>query len=81
MRLRLIMGEAGSGKSERMREEYLRLSTDAARQRVILIVPEQITLLEQKKLIAAHPGRGLLGVWLTECCLSRGSGIWSSWMK
>lgn len=61
MRLRLIMGEAGSGKSERMREEYLRLSTDAARQRVILIVPEQITLLEQKKLIAAHPGRGLLG--------------------
>lgn len=60
MQLRLILGEAGSGKSEKMRGEYLEQALRGT-QRVILIVPEQITLMEQKKLITSHPGRGLLG--------------------
>ena len=57
MLLRLILGEAGSGKSHRIREEFLK-NTE---KRPILIVPEQITLLEQKRLVSEQAGRGLLG--------------------
>ena len=42
MLLRFILGEAGSGKSYRIREEFLQ----NIEKRPILIVPEQITLLE-----------------------------------
>lgn len=57
MLLRLILGEAGSGKSHRIRQEFLK-NVD---KRPILIVPEQITLLEQKRLIAEGEGKGLMG--------------------
>ena len=57
MLLRFILGEAGSGKSYRIREEFLQ----NIEKRPILIVPEQITLLEQKRLVSEQAGRGLLG--------------------
>jgi len=59
--LRLILGEAGSGKTSRIHEEFLERAKRPLEERTILIVPEQITLLEQKRLIEELPARGLMG--------------------
>ena len=55
MQLRLILGEAGSGKSEKMRGEYLEQALRGT-QRVILIVPEQIKMCIRD---SKSPGRPL----------------------
>ena len=61
MLLKLLIGEAGSGKTTQIHKAFLQRAMESVSQRTILIVPEQITLLEQKRLIADHPGKGLMG--------------------
>ncbi|MBQ5959157.1 MAG: PD-(D/E)XK nuclease family protein [Firmicutes bacterium] len=55
--LKLYIGEEGSGRSSRIHEEFRQ---ESSVRRTVLIVPEQITFNEQKKLILPQAGRGIL---------------------
>ena len=61
MLLRLLMGEVGSGKTYWIHRKILSDAQGLPQERNILIVPEQITLSEQKTLIQEHSGHGLIG--------------------
>lgn len=61
MLLRLLMGEVGSGKTHWIHRKILSDGQGLPQERNILIVPEQVTLSEQKTLIQEHPGHGLIG--------------------
>ena len=60
--MKLIIGPAASGKTTRIFREIRQAMENAPREKVIYIVPEQVTMKVQKQLTAAVPGHSLMGV-------------------
>lgn len=60
--MKLIVGPAASGKTTRIFREITAASQHSPREKVIYIVPEQVTMKVQKQLIAAVPGHSLMGI-------------------
>ncbi|MBO4887779.1 MAG: PD-(D/E)XK nuclease family protein [Firmicutes bacterium] len=60
--MKLMIGPAASGKTTRIFRDIASASQNAPREKVIYIVPEQVTMKVQKQLILAVPGHSLMGV-------------------
>jgi ATP-dependent helicase/nuclease subunit B len=62
MALQLILGGAGSGKSEYLYQDIIQKSIKYPENNYIIIVPEQYTMETQKKLVRSHPRKGILNI-------------------
>ncbi|MCR4740142.1 MAG: PD-(D/E)XK nuclease family protein [Lachnospiraceae bacterium] len=62
MGLRLILGNAGSGKSRRLFEHIIEESIKNPDKNYIIVVPEQFTLQTQKDIVRLHPRHGILNI-------------------
>ena len=62
MSLQLILGGSGTGKSERLYEMVIERSLAQPDADIILLVPEQYTMLTQRHLVQKHPRRSVLNV-------------------
>ena len=62
MRLQMIAGGSGAGKSYTVYQELIGMSMAHPEQTFLVIVPEQFTMQTQKDLVQMHPRRGLLNL-------------------
>ena len=61
MALELILGPAAGGKTTKIEQEICRIAQTDAQQPVIYIVPEQITLKVQQRILQQMQGKSMLG--------------------
>ena len=62
MDFQIIAGPAQSGKTTHLMQEIIHTTLCEPDQRIILIVPEQSSLMAQQELLDAHPNHGILSV-------------------
>lgn len=62
MSLQLILGGSGTGKSERLYDMVIERSLAQPEADIILLVPEQYTMLTQRHLVQRHPNHSVLNV-------------------
>ena len=62
MSLQMIIGGAGTRRSEVMYQKLIEESLAAPEQRFYLVVPEQYTMQTQMKMAELHPGHGVMNV-------------------
>ena len=62
MGLTLITGGSGAGKTEYTYREIIERSIKEPQRQFFIIVPEQSTMQEQKKLIRMHPSHGTMNI-------------------
>ena len=62
MSLKLILGSAGSGKTEAVLGELIDESLRRPDKMFIVVVPEQVTMQTQERLTAMHPGGTILNI-------------------
>nr|MCR4923460.1 hypothetical protein [Lachnospiraceae bacterium] len=62
MGLKLILGNAGSGKSHRLFQHIIDESIKNPDRNYIIVVPEQFTLQTQKDIVRLHPKHGILNI-------------------
>ena len=62
MSLKLILGSAGSGKTEAVLGEVIDESLRRPDKMFIVVVPEQVTMQTQERLTAMHPGGTILNI-------------------
>ncbi|MCR5106749.1 MAG: hypothetical protein K6B28_01155, partial [Lachnospiraceae bacterium] len=62
MSLRLILGNAGSGKSHTLFKHIIDESIKNPEVNYIIVVPEQFTLQTQKDIVRLHPRHGILNI-------------------
>ena len=62
MGLQLVLGGAGSGKSEYIYNDIINKSISNPDRNYIIVVPEQYTMATQKRIVNMHPRKGILNI-------------------
>ncbi len=62
MALKLILGNSGSGKTEYMYEQVVRLAEEHPRQNYLVVVPEQFTMQTQRKLVDLSSNQAIMNI-------------------
>lgn len=62
MPIQLVLGGSGAGKSTVVIEDVIKKSIENPQRNYIVIVPEQYTMSTQRKLVEAHPRKGILNI-------------------
>ena len=62
MSLKLFLGNSGSGKTEYMYEEVVRLAEANPRQNYLVVVPEQFTMQTQRKLVDLSTNQAIMNI-------------------
>ncbi|MBQ4067765.1 MAG: helicase-exonuclease AddAB subunit AddB [Lachnospiraceae bacterium] len=62
MKLQLVYGASGSGKTEYVFNEIVKASCDCVEDSFVIIVPEQFTMETQKNIITRHPNGGTMNI-------------------
>jgi len=62
MALQLILGGSGSGKSHYMYQHMINHAIEYPADNLIIIVPEQYTMLTQKNIVDMHPQKGVMNI-------------------
>lgn len=62
MSLKLILGNSGSGKTEYMYEQVVRLAEANPRKNYLVVVPEQFTMQTQRKLVDLSSHKAIMNV-------------------
>ena len=59
MALHFVLGNSGGGKTHYLYETLIRLSSEFAARKYIIIVPDQFTMETQRDLVDLHPGHSI----------------------
>ena len=62
MSLKLILGNSGSGKTEYMYEQVVRLAEENPRKNYLVVVPEQFTMQTQRKLVDLSSHQAIMNI-------------------
>ena len=62
MALKLILGNSGSGKTEYMYEQVVRLAENNPRKNYLVVVPEQFTMQTQRKLVDLSSNHAIMNI-------------------
>ena len=62
MALKLILGNSGSGKTEYMYEEVVKLAEENPRKNYLVVVPEQFTMQTQRKLVDLSSRHAIMNI-------------------
>lgn len=62
MALKLILGNSGSGKTEYMYEQVVRLAEENPRKNYLVVVPEQFTMQTQRKLVDLSSNQAIMNI-------------------
>ncbi|MBQ8627427.1 MAG: hypothetical protein IJ419_14885, partial [Agathobacter sp.] len=62
MALKLILGNSGSGKTEYMYEQVVRLAEANPRKNYLVVVPEQFTMQTQRKLVDLSSNHAIMNI-------------------
>ncbi|HBA63804.1 MAG TPA: helicase-exonuclease AddAB subunit AddB [Lachnospiraceae bacterium] len=62
MGLKLIFGNAGTGKSHTLYETVIRSAIESPEKNFLVLVPEQFTMQTQEDLVVMHPANGIMNI-------------------
>ena len=62
MALQFVLGGSGSGKSEYVKEQAIRIAKEDRKNNVLIIVPDQFTMQTQWQMANSHPDGGILNI-------------------
>ncbi|MBQ0043229.1 MAG: PD-(D/E)XK nuclease family protein [Lachnospiraceae bacterium] len=62
MSLRFYLGRSGAGKSTKAYEDIIRSASENPDRNFFILVPDQYTMMTQKKMVNMHPDGGILNI-------------------